>query len=223
MEFENKLKLGIGIYTSSDISKILNIPYYKVSRWIKKYWDGELGAEYNHRYSWRTSGSDAVGFHTLIEFYVMMQFSNAGVSTKHILNAHKELTNRYSTPFPFAQKTVLKGINTDGRKIFLTINGDTITVDGTKQLNLSFIKTLFRKLDFNSDELAIRYWPLGRANTVVVDPKRKFGHPVVSNKNIYPETLFSLYKAGETKEYIAFLYELTKKQVNDAIKYCQAA
>jgi hypothetical protein len=46
MEFENQLKLGIGIYTPSEIAKILRLPYHKVLRWIDKYWDGELGKEY---------------------------------------------------------------------------------------------------------------------------------------------------------------------------------
>ena len=223
MEFENKLNLGIGIYTPSEISKILQIPNYKVSRWIDKYWDGELGKEFDKQYSWKTNNSKAVSFHTLVEFYIMIQFSEHGVKTRQVLEAHKELTKRYNTAFPFALKDVLDGINTDGKKIYLTINGDTITLDGTKQLNLDFIKIFFKKLEFDSDNLASRYWPLGKNNTILIDPKRKFGSPVLNNKNIYPETIYHQYKAGDSKEYIAYLFELELKQIDDAIKYCTAA
>lgn len=224
MEFENTLQLGIGIYTPSEIAQILRISYAKVSRWINKYWDGELGLEYESRYSWTTGNSKAVSFHTLVEFYVMMQLSEAGVNTRKILIAHQKLSKEFNTAFPFALNTVLQGIFTDGNKIYFKIDNDTlITLDGTKQLNLQFIQVFFKNLDFDSDNLASKFYPLGKKNSIVVDPKRKFGHPVVGDSNIYPETIYSLYKAGENKKYISYLYDLKPKEVNDAISYCLAA
>ena len=156
-----------------------------MSRWIDKYWDGELGVEFEKRYSWKIENSRAVSFHTLVEFYVMMQFAEAGVKTRKVLEAHKELSHIYRTPFPFALKEVLDGINTDGRKIYFTSNGNTITLDGTKQLNLEFIKVFFRNLEFDANNLASRLWPLGKKNSILIDPERRFGHPVLNDKNVY--------------------------------------
>jgi uncharacterized protein (DUF433 family) len=64
---------------------------------------------------------------------------------------------------------------------------------------------------------------MGKQNSIVLDPKRKFGHPVIENYNIYPETIYKLYKAGDPIPYIAHVYELTEQQVNNAIEFCQAA
>ena len=194
-----------------------------MSRWIDKYWDGELGVEFEKRYSWKIENSKAVSFHTLVEFYVMMQFAEAGVKTRKVLEAHKELSQIYSTPFPFALKEVLDGINTDGRKIYFTSNGNTITLDGTKQLNLEFIKVFFRNLEFDANNLASRLWPLGKKNSILIDPERRFGHPVLNDKNVYPETIYGHFKAGDPVEYISHVYELTEKEVQDAIEYMQAA
>lgn len=221
MNFENTLQLGIGVYTSSEIAQILRLPYHKVNRWIDKYWDGELGQEFESRYSWKTDNSKAVSFHTLVEFYVMVQFAEAGVKTRKVLEAHKELSKGYNTAFPFALKKVLTGIKTDGKKIYLDKDGSTISLDGTKQLNLDFIRIFFMKLDFNSDHIASQLWPIGRNKAILVDPQRKFGHLVIEGTNIFPETIYQLHQSGDPIDYIA--YELELKQINDAIEYCSAA
>jgi uncharacterized protein (DUF433 family) len=152
-----------------------------------------------------------------------MQFAESGVKTREVLEAHKELSKIFNSAFPFALKEVLHGIKTDGKRIYLNFRGNTISLDGTKQLNLDFIHIFFKNLDFDSDDLASRFWPLGKEKSILIDPKRKFGHPVIDGKNIYPETVFNMHKAGDTIEYIAFLYELSPQHVRDAIDYCTAA
>lgn len=223
MIFENKPQLGLGIYTPAEIAQILRLPYYKVNRWIDKYWDGELGQEFEKRYSWKTDKSKAVSFHTLVEFYVMMQLADAGVKTRKVLEAHKEFSQFYNTSFPFALREVLDGVNTDGKRIFLSVDDYTITLDGTKQFNLGFIKVFFKKLEFDSNNLASRLWPLGKEKSVLIDPERKFGHPVLEMKNIFPETIYGHYKAGDPIEYISYVYKVTEKEVRDAIEFIDAA
>lgn len=223
IDFENIPKLGVGIYTPAEIARILRLPYHKVNRWIDTYWDGKLGREFEQKYSWKTGSSKAVSFHTFVEFYVMMRFSEAGVKPAQILAAHKELAAIYETAFPFAVKEVLNGIHTDGRRIYLSSRENTISLDGTKQLNLEFIKLFFLNLDFDEDNLASRFWPMGKQKSVLIDPERKFGHPVLENRNIYPETLYNHLKAGDPIKYISMVYELSEKQVQDAIDFIEAA
>ena len=223
MNLENKLKIGNGIYTIPEIAKILRLPYHKVSHWVNNYWDGELGREFQSRYSWTINNTKAVSFHTLVEFYVLYLFAESGVKTRKVLNAHKELSKDFNTPFPFAQQQILNNIKTDGNKIYFDFEGNIISLDGTKQFNLNFIKIFFKNLDFDSELLASKFWPLGRKKNIVLDPKRQFGHPIVGNSNIYPETLFNLYKSGEPIKFIAYTFEINERMVKDAIDYCRAA
>lgn len=223
MIIENKLNIGTGIFTISDISMILRLPYHKVSTWVNKYWDGELGREYENNYSWSVDNSKAVSFHTLIEFYVLYQLAEAGVKTRQVLTAHIELSKVFSTNFPFAQKKILENIRTDGKRVYFNLDGSLLSLDGTRQFNLNFIETFFKNLDFDNDLLASRFWPLGKSKSILIDPKRQFGHPVIGKTNIYPETLFSLYKGGEPIDFIAFTYEIDEQQVLDAIDFCTAA
>jgi len=221
--FENKLQLGNGIFTTQEIAQILRLPYHKVRKWITQYWDGELGDFYEKNYSWSINNSKAVGFHTLIEFYVMMQFAEAGVKTREVLNAHKELSLFYNTNFPFAQKEVLDNIHTDKSKIYLNQNGDTISLDGSKQFNLDIIKVFFQNLDFDNDMLASRFWPLGKNHKIVCDPHHKFGQPVISGTNIQSEVIYKMYLANEPIAFIASVYEITSKDVKDAIEFHKKA
>lgn len=223
MKFENKPKLGLGIYTASEIAQILRVPYRKVYIWMNKYWDGKLGKEYDSNYSWKSNGSRAVSFHTFIEFYVMMRFSEAGVPPRNVLTAHSELSKMYNSAFPFALKEVLKGIHSDGKQIFLKTKKGIIELNGTRQFNLEIIQMFFVNLDFDKDNLASRFWPLGKEKSILVDPNRRFGHPVIDGKNIEPEIIQNHFKAGDPINYIAHVYKLSEKEVSDAIEYCSAA
>jgi len=224
MDFENKLKLGIGIYTSKEISKILRIPTYKVNRWMKDYWDGKFGKEFKETYSWNVDGSRAIGFHTLVEFYILTLFAEAGVKTKEVLNAHVELTKLYKTPFPFARRDIIDNIRTDGKTIYIKLSDDKVlSLDGKKQFQIEFISLFFKNLVFDSDKLATKLYPLGKDKSIVVDPERQMGQPVVGNTNIFPEAIYNMYRAGEPKKFIAFTYSLSDLEVQSAIEYCQAA
>ena len=221
--FENKLQLGNGIYTIQEIAHILQLPYPKVHLWVNKYWDGELGKVYESNYSWIVNKTRAVGFHTLVEFYVMVQFAEAGVKTRQVLNAHKELSHDLKTPFPFAQKMVLDGIKTDGKKIYLIQNSNTILLDGTKQLNLDFIKLFFKKLEFDKEFLAARFWPLGKEYKIVCDPNHKFGQPLIEGTNIHAEAIYRMHLAKEPISFISDLYDISEGKVRDAILFYKIA
>lgn len=223
MMLENGLQLGNGIYTTQEIAQILRLPYSKVYKWITNYWDGELGKVYEQNYSWRIDNTKAVGFHTLIEFYVMMQFAEAGVKIREVLKAHIELSKKFNTNFPFATKNVIDNITTDGNKVFLNINGDIITLDGSQQFNLDLVKIFFKKLDFDNEMLASRFWPLGKDRKIVCDPHKKFGQPTIEGTAIQSEAIYRMFLSKEPLPFIASIYEISLQKVKDAIEFHKAA
>ncbi len=165
----------------------------------------------------------AVDFFTLVKVYVLILFTEAGVRTQDVVRARIELSKLFDTPFPFAQKAILQSIKTDGNKIFFKSDLGTISLDGKKQFQIDFIKMFYKNLKFDGNLLAKRLYPLGKAKQIVVDPSRQFGHPILKNTNIYPETIYNLHKAGEPSNFIAFIYEIQEDAVLDAIEYCKAA
>ena len=217
---QTKPLLGKGIFTIPDIALILGIPYPKVLRWINSFWNDKLGSNYGYSYSWNVDLTKAVNFYTLIELYTFYQLSEAGVSTKEILNSHEILSNQFLTPYPFATKSVLDSIKTDGRKVlFEKANGEIYTLDVSKQFKISFIKEFYKNLDFNSDSLVIRFWPNGKGKSIVCDPTHKFGQPIIDGTNIQSESIYRMFLAKEPINFIASLYEVPVIQVKDAIEF----
>ena len=223
MEFENHVELGSGIFTIPDIASILNIKYSKVHNLLNEYWDNRFASQLGNNYSWSVHNTKAVSFHTLVEFYIFFQLKEVGVTTQQILNAHSELSKRYNTPFPFAISHIINRINCFGRRIIFEINDDElINLDSTKQLNMKFIKSFAHKLDFDKNELAEKFYPLGKTNRVVIDPKHQFGQATIKDTNVFPQTIYNLYISKESKKFIAESYEISLREVNDAIVYCKS-
>lgn len=217
--FKNDIELGNGIYTVPDLSLILRLPLHKVRRWLAEFYDERLGEAYKGKYSWGTGKDKATNFLTLIEFYVFYMLREQGMSVGRILKAHNYMRKELNTNYPFASYKLL----VNEKEILYGIDEDTwVRADKTNQIVIhKIIKDFFQKLDFSDNDLAQRYWPLGKDHSVVVDPHHQFGQPVIHGTNINAATIYSMYESGEPKPAIGILYDLTEEQIDDAIAFCK--
>lgn len=217
----NKAEIGEGIYTVPDIAAILDLPVAKVRRWLTEFWDARFGKSYNATYSWGDGRTRAVNFHTLIEFYVFYQLREQGISSQKILKAHEVMAKVLHTPYPFATSKVL----TFGKNILFSPDiSSLMEADEKFQMVLKKIVEPFCKnIDFDSEFLAERFYPMGKKHRIVVDPHHQFGQPTIKGTNIAAETIYNMHESGETVDFIARIYELDKKSVNDAIKFGKMA
>jgi len=102
-------------------------------------------------------------------------------------------------------------------------DGSIYTIDSARQFKLAIIKEFFKNLDFGSDSVANRLWPLGKDKSIVCDPNHQFGQPVITGTNIIAEAIYELYQAGEPPKFISELYDIDEEKVNDAISFCKMA
>jgi len=214
----HKKQLGAGIYTVADISKFLNIPGYKVRRYLNNYWNDKLGRKlFNDTYSWSVDNKiKAVNFYTLIELYTCFALQELGVRPQEILKSRFAMAKDLKIPYPFASGKLL----TDGNKIWYEFKDSIVKADGSKQTDfVEFIRQFATKIDFNSNKIAERFWPAGKNSNVVINPHNQFGQPVLSGTNINVEVIYSMYESGEPVDSIGILYDLSDKQINDAINF----
>lgn len=214
----NKQKLGSGIYTIPDISRLLKLPQVKVRRYLNEYWDERLGKKlFNETYSWSVDNkTKAVNFHTLIELHICFHLKEMGIPTRIILKSREAIAKDLNLIYPFASAKLLAY----GDKIWYQFKDSIVNADGSRQSDfIEFIEDFASKIEFNSQKVAERFWPDGKSSDVVIDPHHQFGQPVLSGTNINAEVIFSMYESGEPIEAISILYDLTKKQVGDAISF----
>lgn len=199
-------KVGEGIYTARDVSFILRLPYPKVNRWMREFWDD---------YTFGIKGNKGINFYTLIEFYTFYHLREKKISSQEIKKVHNRIANDLNTAYPFARK-----IHTDGVKgIWYEYLESLIKADNKRQLDLKpLLATFLSKIEFNEEDIANRYFPT-EARKVVVDPKFQFGQPTITGTSIKAEIINGFYQGGESKETISMLYNIRVDEVEDAILY----
>ena len=218
-------KLGEGIYLIKDVAKILGIDYQKTYRWIVGYWgvlDGRL--DQNINYTFGDSELRAINFFSLIEFYTFFKLREKGVSSTEIKKLHSELSVIHNTPYPFAKA---HDFFVEGRKyktfVYYNYLDNLIKSDRKQQVSFKFVEKFLEKVEFDDNNLAVRFFPLIDSRNVVVDPNHQFGQPVVQGTNIKTTTIYNLLLGGESEDFIARLYNLKHDQVKDAIRFSKAA
>jgi len=204
-------KIGEGIFLTKDVASILSLPYSKVRHLMKGFW---------HSNSFGDEKNKAINFYALIEFYTFFKLRELGVIANEIKKAHSLLVKELGVEYPFA----LSGIKTDGEKLWYESLGNLVCVDGKKQIAIKeFIEEFLHKIDFGSDNLAKRFYPLDNTKLIVVDPKHQFGQPTISGRNITISTIKKLIDGGETIASVSDLYDITNNQVEEALNYYKRA
>jgi uncharacterized protein (DUF433 family) len=115
---------------------------------------------------------------------------------------------------------------TDGRTIFLEITndvqeGELIDLKRRQSVFHRIVAPSLRDLEFAADVVA-RWFPLGSSRkTVVVDPARSFGRPIVVNGGVPTEILSEAVDIEGSAEKAARAYDVPIIAVRDAVIFQQ--
>jgi len=226
--------LGIGLYTVSEAARLLSfsarmpITPRRLGRWINGYkW---------YDPSDRSSGpvvpsdiilanQDVISFAVFCELLVVCAFLREGLRLPIIRAAHEVARNRYKDAHPFA----LGKFYTNGKDILRQLSPEEIDprskvdrvieeIDHSQVVFDRFILPYYRDMDYVKD-FAARFWPLGKASSIVIDPERAFGKPIENRTGVPTFALYGPTLAGEAPKAIADWFGVPVRGVNDAIKY----
>jgi uncharacterized protein (DUF433 family) len=215
MEF--KPALGLGAFSVPDIALILSLPQNKVRRMLNQVWDERLGKElFGDTFSISVGEHKFVNFYVLIELYVYFELRDLKVSAQKIIKTRSAMRKDLNTEHPFAMANLL----THGKKIWYEVKDCIVDADGSRQTNFErMVRDYAKKIDFNGNDLAERYWPMGKNHKVVVDPKHQFGLPTIVDTNINTHTLRSMFRSGETPEVLSEMFGISLNAVKDALVF----
>lgn len=218
--------IGRGIYSLPDAERLSGVPRRRIRRWM-------AGYSYRHEGELRHSspaiasdlvqpeGTSVVGFVDLLEMRLLDAFRRYGLSWRTIRIAAEHAKELLGRHHPFSSRI----FKTDGRTILAELVGAT----GDKHL-LDLVRNqwefeqivapyLYEGIEYNDLQEPERWWPLGQDRSVVIDPSRSFGAPIVAQEGVPTEVLAHAFDSEESIDVVARWYEVSKRAVKDALEF----
>ncbi len=149
-------------------------------------------------------------------------FVRHGVDVKVIRATIEAATQRFGTGYPLTQRAFL----TDGKRIFLDAieasTGEEKMIDlAKKQFVFSNIirPSLYAGIEYGEDG-ATRWFPLDQKKTIVLDPDRQFGAPIVADSGVPTDIIHAAYLAEQQDvAMVARIFNIPPRMVNDAVEF----
>ncbi|KPF70185.1 hypothetical protein IP69_09875 [Bosea sp. AAP35] len=214
--------VGLGLYSPADAARLIKVPAAKLTRWLKGHGSG------NRTYPplWTRQiepidGGLYLGFLDLIQSRMTAAFIAAGLSPQKVRHALVLAKDLIENDHPFATSR----FKTDGRTLLLEALTDTEEdrplVDLFKRgqyVMRNVIEPSLKGIDFETD-IAVRWWPRGRSQDIVLDPKRQFGQPIVDSFGVPTSVLSAAASAEGSVAKAAEIYRVTPEAVRRAVDF----
>lgn len=219
---------GIGAYTITEAGRLLDLSPATLKRWL-------FGYSYQHHGPPKTqppiwiSQYDAekdeplLGFRDLIEARVVRGLRSLGIGLPTIRQCLAQASEIVGDTHPFSTRR----FKSDGKKIFLEVterlhgeDRDPALIDlkSRQRVFKTIVAPTFVDLSFDA-EVASRWWLLPSKRTIVLDPERSFGQPIVAENGVPTNRLAQAVAAEGSVERVADLFELRPQVVRDALLF----
>ncbi len=222
MHFSN---VGRGVYTLAEASLLTGVNRHRISRWSRGYTFAYRGTRLTMPpiigREPEPGESPVLTFADLIEIRFLDAFRQKGVSTKALRIASQRAKELLGRHHPFSTQI----FKSDGRTILAEITketGDKALLDiMSDQFVFKAVMApfLYAGLEFNELKEPTRWWPLGKDRSVVIDPRRAFGAPIVARAGIPTKILNSAVQAEKSVDFVARWYGIDAQEVADAVQF----
>ncbi len=216
--------VGTGAYSISEAASLVRTKQANVRRWITGYQFKSGDQQKSLPPLWRTrlpkyDNHVEIGFKDLIELKFVVGFLGAGLKMQTIRKCLEEATKILEDDHPFSTRK----FKTDGKSIFLASLGD----DGKQTLidlrNKQFVferivQQTFKDLDIR-DETVASWRPHNGRPSIIVDPHRSFGQPIVRISGIPTRVLADAVRTEKNANVVARFYETPVQAVRDAVEF----
>jgi uncharacterized protein (DUF433 family) len=212
-----EFSLNEGIYSVIDVARITHLTAEKIRRWFKDLskvsYEGLSSGQQQDLEKMRIS------FHGLVELVVIDTLRENGFTLSKILKARADLKTKTGKLYPFATNNVKDNLKKAGSALIFRFPSGDVTLDGSGLYNLSFIEQFFDYIEFDTEGLALKIFPLKNSRTIVIDPRQGGGKAVISNKGVWAESVKLAYNGEESIGVIQEQYDLTKEEISAALEF----
>ena len=219
-------RIGKGIYSVGEASKLTGVSRQNIRRWLYGYHYTKGGTRLfqapvlNHDYA-PYENIHALSFLDLMEIRFVDQFRIYGVSLQTIRIAAQRAAGLVQHSHPFATKKFFTDKTTILAQLVADPNEPELIDLAKRQYEIHdvVLPFLYEGIDFSEFDIAERWWPRGRRFEIVVDPHRSFGKPIVDGPGIPTEILADAYRVYGSVERVAEWYEIQPQDVRAAVEF----
>lgn len=206
---------GTGLYTLSETARYARMSPVTLSRWLKG--DG---------YCERVFSVEDTKVITFLDFVQALAVRNLrrhyNVKLQKIRDAVVRASADFELTHPFAYKHTTYLFENE---IWIQPEGKTLTqISGKNHHQLGFttvIENFYKDISFDPETgFADKYKAFERkGHQIMMNPKLRFGEPILDNCGYTPEALFEAAKSEGSVEAAAKIYGVSKEQVDICVEY----
>lgn len=217
------------LYTIGEAARLLStpdtrLPSQTLKRWLEGHW--QRGVFYEPVLRAEPTGSDLVTWAEFVEAGLLKEYRKRDVPLQRLRPMIVAMREAFGVPYPLAHFRPL--IDPDSKELVLRLQEQLklekslylVVRRGGSMQGLLFSESVaayLQRVEFDEHAVAARVRPLGPASAVVIDPDRAFGAPTI--RGIRTEILFEHFQADEPIDQIAEDFDLTRHDVEEAIRW----
>lgn len=213
-------EFGIGVYTAPEAARMVGMQTATLRRWLAGYaHEGQV-----EQALWRPQYADTgdgmfLGFRDLIEARIVNALREKRIGLQTIRRCIERARKIVGDERPFSTRE----FKTDGKTIFLEITRDIedpefIDLRKSQGVFKSVVAPSLQDLEFGPNG-AERWWLLHGKKTIVADPARSFGQPILHEYGIPTARIVQIVEAEGSVERAAKVYEIKPRILRDALDY----
>ncbi len=210
------------LYPIADAARVVRIPRATLRTWA-------LGRSYptqSGQKSWSPliRAADPEGgflsFVNLVELHVLSALRGKQVRVDRIRSATKFIREKVGTGHPLADVDV----QTDCVDIYVEYLDRLTNVSSPQTTLRPLVERYLERIERNEEGLASRLFPITRddgsnARSVVIDPSRRFGRPILASTNLETAIVADRFFAGDSTEVLAVDFGIDEAKVEEAIRF----
>lgn len=216
--------IGDGIYTLSEVARLTGSHYQRIHSWFLGRSEGpgpilDRAQLRQKRDLLRPRVDLTVSFHSLIDALVVSKLREYGVSLQYLRKVYNALSEQFSQQHPFSQSNLY----TDGKEVFVRF-ADKFGYEALMELltnQQSFppvLEDYLTQIDYDEDTLLAIRWRI--AEGIVIDPRRRYGKPIVATCGVPTVILAAAYKGNDQDvDLVAEWYGVSQLDVTQAVDF----
>lgn len=217
--------LGRGIYTPGFASKLTKVNAQSITRWCAGSRKGQPRDSIQNPVfasDFIASDRQSLSFEDLSEIYIISGFRKKGISLQTIRAAQARARSILGDNHPFSNNQFL----TDGKSILLEIEEPE---SGPALIDLKNMQRSFRNVvrpylsaifDYsNQGNRPSRIHPSKQIHSVVMDPCRQFGQPILQEEGVPTSALYQAFKVEKSETVVAEWFGVSEEAVRKAVRF----